>query len=210
MNIHSFSSRPCHPLLLQYAAVTLAALVALLCTSGCVSSSLNSRESLVPIAGGGEILDAAKSGDLERVKALLKQNPALILSRDNNGATPLHMAALNGNKDIVELLLAYKADANAKNNIGVVPLHMAADRGYTDVASLLLAHGADVNAKMQYGMTPLHMAAGTGRKDMAALLLANNAEVNARAINGNTPLHLAVANGHEEVAELLRQHGGTE
>jgi len=192
-------------------AVTLAAIVALIFTSGCVSSSPTSSQRLVPVAGGHEILDAVTSNDLERVKALLKETPALVLSRENrNGATPLHIAALNGNKDIVELFLAYKADANAKNNIGVVPLHVAADRGHTDVAVLLLTHGADVNAKMQYGMTPLHMAAGTGRKEMAALLIANNADVNARAINGNTPLHLAVANNHEDVAELLRQHGGTE
>ena len=33
----------------------------------------------------GEIHDAAKDGDLEKVKALLKDNPDLVNSKDNNG-----------------------------------------------------------------------------------------------------------------------------
>jgi hypothetical protein len=40
----------------------------------------------------GEIHDAAETGDLAKVKALLKENPALISSKDNFGKTPLHIA----------------------------------------------------------------------------------------------------------------------
>jgi ankyrin repeat protein len=52
----------------------------------------------------GEIHDAAKSGDLEKVKALLKGNPNLVFSKDTNGRTPLHCAALQGQKNVAELL----------------------------------------------------------------------------------------------------------
>jgi 26S proteasome non-ATPase regulatory subunit 10 len=52
-----------------------------------------------------EIHDAAQDGDLAKVQALLRQNPSLISSKDNNGATPLHMAASGGHKDIVNVLL---------------------------------------------------------------------------------------------------------
>ena len=38
----------------------------------------------------GEIHEAAKGGDLEKVKALLKANPDLVSSKDQAGATPLH------------------------------------------------------------------------------------------------------------------------
>ena len=130
---------------------------------------------------GGEIHDAASKGDLEKVKALLKDNPKVVFSlatnKDEEGSTPLHFAALKGHLDVVALLLASKADVNAKNNEGSTPLHYAAVHDHKDVAELLLASKADVNAKNKYN---------------------------------DTPLHLAVAYRHEGVSELLRQHGGND
>src|ERR1022692_742771 len=139
------------------------------------------------------IHDAATSGDLGKVKALLKGNPDLI---DKSGMTPLHWAASRGHKDVAELLLANKADVNARNtgptrlNIGMTPLHYAAGSGHKAVVELLVANGADVNARSGR-VTPLHLAARDGHKNVAELLLANKADVNARDNTGDTPLHYA-------------------
>ena len=89
----------------------------------------------------GEIHDAANSGDLEKLTALLNDNPDLVFSKDNNGQTPLHWAVYRGHKNVVELLLARKAEVNAKNNNGQTPLWVAAHEGYKDVAELLRQHG---------------------------------------------------------------------
>ena len=105
--------------------------------------------------------------------------------------TPLHLAAFKGYKDVVELLLANKAEVNAKDNNGQTPLHVAALKGHKDVAELLLANKAEVNAKDNNGETPLHLAALSGHKDVVELLLANKAEVNAKDNDGQTPLHVA-------------------
>src|ERR1035441_6479191 len=130
---------------------------------------------------GGEIHEAAKAGDLKKVKALLKDNPELVFSKDTNGITPLYWAADRGNKDVVELLLASKAEVNAKANDGRTPLHAAsAHDDHRDVVELLLANKAEVNAKDKDGWTPLHFAALVGHKDVAELLLANRADVNAK------------------------------
>ena len=158
----------------------------------------------------GEIHDAAKCGDLGKVQTLLKENHDLVFSKDNDGATPLHLAALLGHKDVAALLLANKAEANAKDNRGWTPLHWAAAQGHKGVAELLLDSKAEVNAKDNVGRTPLHMAAYWSYKDVAELLLANKAEVNAKNTDGETPLHMAVARGHEDLAKLLCQHGGHE
>ena len=96
-----------------------------------------------------EIHDAAAAGDLEKVKALLKENPADVNARDSlNGATPLVVAVINNHKDMVELLLANNADVNAKTFFGMTPLHYVENE---DVAELLLVNKADVNAKDKGG-----------------------------------------------------------
>jgi len=143
-----------------------------------------------------EIHDAAVFGQLEKVKALLQNNPKLVFSRDNsgghNGVTPLHCAAMEGHKDVAELLLAYKADVNATNNSNETPLHYAAMAGRMDVAELLLAHKANVNARgNDLAWTPLHCAAKNGHNDVVELLLANGAGVDTKDNMGRTPLHWA-------------------
>jgi hypothetical protein len=83
----------------------------------------------------GEIHDAAKDGDLAKVKALLKDNPDLVFNKDKEGMTPLHDAAASGYKDVAELLLANKADVDAKAGNGLTPLHVAAAIPVTSIAT---------------------------------------------------------------------------
>ena len=152
------------------------------------------------VAFCGEIHEAAKNGDLEKIKSLLAAMPTLLSSIDDNGETPLHCAAYQGHKDVAQLLLNDKADVNAKDSRGATPLHYAAIGGYKDVAELLLANKADVNAKANDGQTPLHLAALGGQKEMAEFLLANKADVNAKDNNGTIPLHGAVYVGNKALA----------
>jgi ankyrin repeat protein len=118
----------------------------------------------------GEIHAAAKSGDLAKVNALLKDDPKLISSMDNKGETPLHAAASNDRKDVAQLLLENGGDANAKDINGCTPLHKASEAGHNSIVELLLAKGADVNAKTSTGMTPLDIAVFNSFDDAAELL----------------------------------------
>jgi len=156
------------------------------------------------------LLQSVSEGDLEKVKALLKDYPELVFSQDSDGQTPLHLAAWNDQRELVELLLVGKAEVNAKDKFGQTPLHLATDMGHKDVAKLLLASQAEVNAKDNDGRTPLHMPAAKGYQEVAELLLASNVEVNAKDKFGQTPLHYAASNDRSYVVELLRQHGGHE
>ncbi len=80
-------------------------------------------------------------GDLETIKALLKENPNFVSRRGTNDDTPLHWAALKGESDVVELLLNNKADINAKNKRGQTPLHVAALNDNKELVDLLRQHG---------------------------------------------------------------------
>ena len=103
-----------------------------------------------------QINKAVKDNNLPEVRQLLKNDPNLVFSRDEDGFTPLHLAAANGYKSMVEFLLTTKADVNAKDNAGSTPLHQAAADGeHSDIVELLLAHKADVNAADKQGLTPL-------------------------------------------------------
>jgi len=152
---------------------------------------------------------AAREGDLEKVKTLLKDNADLVFSTDNHRQTPLHLAAGASRKDVVELLLASGAVVNARDEDGRTPLHHAAANGHKNVAELLLPNKAKVNIISVVPAhwskdTPLHAAARGGHKDVVELLLAKKkAWVREKNNKGDTPLHAATSGGHKEVAELL-------
>jgi len=109
------------------------------------------------------ITTAIIEGDLEQVKALLKQNPKLVNEHEKEfGETLVHTAARWGHKDVVDLLLTHGAEVNAQNKVGITPLFIAANEGHENVVKLLLAHGAEINIKTVGGRTLLHVAAGRG------------------------------------------------
>jgi 26S proteasome non-ATPase regulatory subunit 10 len=144
----------------------------------------------IPAFGDG-IHEAAKNGDLEKVKALLKDNPDLVFSKDNDGRMPLSWAVLNNHKDVAEFLLANKADPNAFDNYdGSSALDLAVFDGNKEMVQWLFDHGAKANGGDVYA------AAEHGHKEVVELLLAHKADVNAKDSSGWTPLFLAANNDH--------------
>jgi hypothetical protein len=154
--------------------------------------------------GDGSLHEAALNGKLEKAKALLKANPGLVFSQASYAnQTPLHLASEYGHKDVAELLLANKADVEAKAHGGWTPLLQAVFGGHKDLVELLVANKADVNVREDAGRTPLQVAAENDYTEIAAFLLARKADVNAKERDGATPLHTAVALGHKGMVELL-------
>jgi ankyrin repeat protein len=144
------------------------------------------------IAFCGEMHEAARWGDVEKAKALLKSNPDLVNSIEGDGLTPLHLTAQGCDKgQFAEFLFANNADANAKNSEGRTPLHDAAYYGHMKVLAVLLANKANINARDNDGKTPLHLALFVGGKEIAEILLAGGADVTAKDKEGKTPLSTA-------------------
>jgi hypothetical protein len=76
--------------------------------------------------------EATAGAHLARIKALLKENPRMVFHKDTNGVPLLYTAAVNGEKDVVELPLANKADVNARDNTGGTALGEALIYGHLD------------------------------------------------------------------------------
>ena len=77
---------------------------------------------------------AIERGDVAEVRALLEADPALARARDDTGATGLHYAAFNANREIIDALIAAGADVNARDaRHGATPagwaVHTLRERG---------------------------------------------------------------------------------
>uniref|UniRef100_UPI0013D3130B ankyrin repeat domain-containing protein n=1 Tax=Endozoicomonas acroporae TaxID=1701104 RepID=UPI0013D3130B len=127
-------------------------------------------------------------------------------ARDNDGITPLMIAALWGKSDHLTYLLE-RADFNIADNSGNTALHLAACWGQTDCLRKLLDKQVDVTVKTHIdGATPLHMAAQNGHIESVKELLKNyQTLVNEQMDDGCTALHLAARNGHTEIVRAFNE-----
>ena len=120
--------------------------------------------------------------------------------------TPLHVAALQGQQDLVkELLLSDHYQVNYKNASNETALHLACYSGHLTVTRLLLTEfGADVNARNHKNNTPLNSAALGGHTDVVQALISEfGCSANTRGYKDRTLLHQACAKGHLELARKL-------
>jgi uncharacterized protein len=145
------------------------------------------------------LIDAAKTGDLGKVRTMLDGNFLLASQRLPGGESPLMSALYRGHHDVVAAII----DAGAE-----IDVFAAAATGRVDDLRRT-ATDATVNAYSYDGWTPLHLAAFFGHADAARLLLEAGAGVSTPSLNGlrNTPLHAATAGKHGEVALLLLERG---
>ncbi len=127
------------------------------------------------------IHEAVKNNNLPEVTRLIENDPNLVFSKDENGFTPLHLAAANGYRGMVDFLLTTKADVNARDDSGSTPLHQAAaaEGEHSDIVEVLLGHKANVDAADQQGLTPLHYALLADNPDVAMTLLRHRANPDA-------------------------------
>ncbi|KAK2164054.1 hypothetical protein LSH36_69g01014 [Paralvinella palmiformis] len=107
-----------------------------------------------------DIIEAAKAGNLTRLKEILNDDP---MQRDacspQDGATPLMFAAMTGHLDIVKLLVEKGCDINKQDPIsGWTALMQATYHGKNAVAKYLIQAGANVLIPAKNGCTAFYMA----------------------------------------------------
>ena len=120
------------------------------------------------------------------------------------GLTGLHLACMNDQHDIVELLLEYKCNPNNISTCGLNPLHYTKDE---KIAEILIEAHCDVNSKGHLGDTPLHTAIVRDNVGMVQVLLDAGCEREDMARDKMNPLLQATFRGKRDIVELLIKNG---
>lgn len=145
--------------------------------------------------------------DLATCQSLLNAG-ANVKSANRYGVTPLALACVNGNGEMVKLFLQAGADANAALNGGETPLMTAARTGKLGAVQALLAHDAKVDATTEdKGQTALMWAAAEGHLNVVDALLEAGADPNLAVRSGFNAWFFAVRAGHAPVVRRLLADG---
>lgn len=101
---------------------------------------------------------AAVSGNLRMAKQLIKKGADINAKGGPGQQTPLMTAVLQGQANMVGMLLDKGADPTIGEKDGYTPVHGAAYQGRANVMKILIDKGFDLNEMHRDGFTPLHRA----------------------------------------------------
>ncbi|KAK8515740.1 hypothetical protein V6N13_139288 [Hibiscus sabdariffa] len=167
------------------------------------------------------LFSAVQLGDLETIEALLKREPDLLHHKTAHARhSALHIAAANGQIEILLMLLEKSSNPDVLNRRKQTPLMLAAMHGKISCVKRLMEAGANIlKFDSLHGRTCLHYAAYYGHSDcLEAILSAARSSpiavswgyarfVNVRDARGATPLHLAARQRRPECVRTLLNHG---
>ncbi|KAH9681275.1 ANK REP REGION domain-containing protein [Citrus sinensis] len=146
--------------------------------------------------------------NVDVVEILTKEDPDYPYSANNDGKTPLYMAADYRSSDMVLALLENSTSASHEGPNGKTALHAAAMKSYfvdPALGKLLEKKKNLIKETDQYGWIPIHYAAYYGNYHTVNLLL----EIDQSASNiadkdrKMTALHLAAGQGHAKIVEAI-------
>lgn len=157
---------------------------------------------------------AIKNNQLEKVKDFLEQGATLhkisgvsLRRYDLDENTPLHLAAKLGFIEIVELLLEYTSEVDARNRLKQTPLQWAAYYSHLDVVKYLVSKGADVHTIDADGDPALTWAANKAQFKVVDYLIQQGADPKKISPIGNTALHWVAIAGEVKMAQHLLDLG---
>lgn len=113
------------------------------------------------------IFDYCRENNIDHVTKAIKSKTVDVNMKDEEGRALLHWACDRGHRDLVTVLLQYRADINCQDNEGQTALHYAAACEFLDIVELLLQSGADPALRDQDGCLPEEV---TGCKAVALAL----------------------------------------
>ena len=175
------------------------------------------------IKHGADVCATNKAGDTPLIIAAGNDSPLLVVidvllealsynkdkinQQNNKGRTALFCAAAKGRShiEVVEKIVAAKANANIKNDSGCGPLSKAARHGLAEMTKIIVEGGGDLEL-FKEGM--LREAAKGGHVEYIKILMKKKPDLNGHSSSdGDTALHKAVKRQQIEAVKFLLAEG---
>ncbi len=128
-----------------------------------------------------------------------------INTRNHFGQSPLMIAAMLGNEQIVTLMLENEAALDVVDSKGLTALMLAARNGQSNVVGYLLSHGADVNIQDKRGLTAIMHASAFGHQETVETILQYKPELELKDSNGQSADAIAQNLGYENIAQMIQK-----
>ena len=155
------------------------------------------------------LLYACYVNDAQLTKERLKNaTPAQLKKSTRETGTPLHIAAMNGNKAIIDLLLSAGINIEAGNFLSDSALLACIENGKLDTAKYLIEKGADVNKKgcqNRHSLSKLILYSWD--ESFAKYLLQKGCDINQTAIDKQSLLSDAASSNNKNAIDFLLANG---
>lgn len=152
---------------------------------------------------GQNVFDAAREGDVMLLQEMVKENPELVNAQNEQGYTPLILAAYNGQLEMVKALIKNGADLDQSFTQGAA-IHGAAFKGHLEIVKLLVESGAKLDVPDKNHTTPLMYATLFKHTEVAKYLYENGADPLHQDITGNSALSYAESLNNTELLTLFK------
>uniref|UniRef100_A0A8V0YJS8 Ankyrin repeat domain 55 n=1 Tax=Gallus gallus TaxID=9031 RepID=A0A8V0YJS8_CHICK len=173
------------------------------------------KGTLLPVGDAVEDTDltvvyqAAASGDVNTLTAVIREDPSILECCDAEGCTPLMHAVSGLQVDTVKLLLKMGANINTQDACGRTSLSLATYLGWLEGCVSLLRNGAKQNIPDKNGRLPLHAATAEPDVRLLNVLLQQSSlsEINHQDNEGMTSLHWAAFHNRPQHVQTLLHKG---
>ena len=158
------------------------------------------------------LYSAAENNHQKIVELLCRKGSKINYCRQNNGWTPLTIAACNGHTEVVKTLIKYKADIEMpripkRGDSKPTAAFEAADENHPETLEVLCKAGAKINVIGFNGHTPLTVSSSRGYAKVVKILIKYKVDLEMCDGFNQTALHQAVSENKPEIVDLLCRAG---
>lgn len=154
------------------------------------------------------LVTAIKQENMDLFINLLDKVDINAQSPSDGGLRPLHVAALKGNLQVIEILLQKGADIEGQDEDGLTPIIYSAQSRSVTVLNFFIEKKANIFHMDKQQRNIFYWAASLGNVQMLQVLLQKAMDPNTKTLLGRTPLSKSAWNGNVEVLSFLLEIPG--
>lgn len=150
-----------------------------------------------------DVFEAARTGNIQRLKELIALKKDTISALNKMGFDPLMIACYRGQTKCAEFLVKNGANVNRPSAEGSA-LQAACYQNNTELAALLVKKGADLNVQGPDGNTALMYAVLNQNEKLVKILVKAGSDLTKRNADNQTAYSLAMTQANTEIQKLVK------